>query len=72
MGGLLGPIHVIVLTIIFLALFITALVLIIKNEKNSLKLIWIILIIILPVLGSLIYIFKHLFTRNLKQDQSLG
>ncbi len=64
MGGLLGPVQVIVLTLIFLVLFISALVLIIKNERDSLKVVWIILIIILPILGSLIYILKHLLTRK--------
>jgi len=64
MGGLLGPVHIIVLTVIFLILFISALVLIIKNERGGLKVVWIILIIILPILGSLIYILNHLLTRK--------
>lgn len=64
MGGLLGPGHVIVLTVVFLVLFISSLVLIIKNEDEILKVVWIILIIILPVLGSMIYILKHMLTRK--------
>jgi uncharacterized membrane protein YhaH (DUF805 family) len=64
MGGLLGPVQVIILTIIFLVLFITSLVLIIKNERDILKVVWIILIIILPILGSLIYILKYLLTKK--------
>jgi len=64
MSGLIGPVQVIILSIIFLVLFITALVLILKKERDYLKIIWIVLIIIFPIIGSIIYILYYLLSKR--------
>ena len=59
MGGIIGPPGIMTAGIIFLALFITALILILKNEKDSAKPLWILVILLVPIVGALIYLLKY-------------
>ncbi|MFO7851313.1 MAG: hypothetical protein ACQERS_06695 [Bacteroidota bacterium] len=63
LGGVLGPVGVILLVVVFLVLFISALILILKNEKGWQQIVWIIIILILPIVGAGIYLLKHAIER---------
>jgi predicted membrane channel-forming protein YqfA (hemolysin III family) len=67
MSGILSPIHVFILLALHLILFVTALVLILKHEKGYLQLLWIILTLVFPVLGALIYLLRFFVQRNRKR-----
>ena len=59
MGGMIGPIGVIILGIIYLILIIAAIYFILKEETNLARAVWIIIVLIFPIVGALIYIAKH-------------
>ncbi len=59
MGGMFGPFATLTGGIVFLALFIIALVLILKNEQDAAKPLWILVIVFVPILGALIYLLKY-------------
>lgn len=62
--GLVGPTRIIIGTIIYLLLTISSLYLILKNEKKLFIFFWILLILFIPFLGSIIYLFKHFINRK--------
>jgi len=64
MSGLAGPFGILSAGILFLALFIIALILILKNEKEAAKPLWILVILLVPIVGALIYLLKHAMYRS--------
>ncbi len=64
---LLSPFETIILIITLITFIVFSLVLVFKKEpKQSLKIIWLLLIILIPVLGSLIYYIKVLVDSTIK------
>lgn len=59
MGGIVGPTGILLVGIIFLVLFIIALILILKNEKDAALPIWILVILLVPIVGAVIYLIKY-------------
>lgn len=59
MGGIVGPAGILLVGIIFLVLFIIALILILKNEKDAALPIWILVILLVPIVGAVIYLIKY-------------
>lgn len=57
--GMIGPIEKVVFSILLSALFIYTLYLIIKNEAGANVFAWILAVLVLPILGSGIYLWKH-------------
>jgi hypothetical protein len=68
--GIIGPIGIIVLLSIYFLLTITALYFVVKNEKSLFLFFWIILILFIPLLGSIIYIGKHYLEKNSAHNKS--
>jgi len=58
--GIIGPITIITFGIVFLIQFVFALFLISKYEKSWNYFIWLLVIIFLPIIGSLAYFMKSL------------
>ncbi len=56
----LGPIAVLIIGALYLGLLISALYLILKNEKGLMLAFWLIVILAVPFVGSLLYLAKHL------------
>lgn len=55
-----GPMGVLVLGALYLGLLLSALYLILKNEKGLMLAFWLIVVLALPFVGSLLYLAKHL------------
>lgn len=56
-----NPIILIIIALLAIALFVTSLIFIFKNEQKSLfKLLWTLFVIFVPIIGSIIYIIKYL------------
>ena len=62
--GVIGPIEVIILGIIYFSITITALYLVIRKEKSLAVFVWILAILIFPLLGSIIYLIKYFSNKN--------
>jgi hypothetical protein len=59
LGGIIGPIGVLVLGICYALLTIISLYLVVKSEKSLSLFLWILLILVFPIIGSLIYLARH-------------
>jgi hypothetical protein len=57
--GIIGPLEIIGLLIIYFLVTISSLYLVVKNEKSLFIFFWILIIIFIPIFGSIIYIGKH-------------
>ncbi|MGY0391474.1 PLDc N-terminal domain-containing protein [Bizionia sp. KMM 8389] len=58
---IISPTILVVVTLLIIALFITSLVFVFKNEQQPIfKLLWTLFIVFVPVLGSIIYILKYI------------
>mgnify|MGYP006288807715 CR=1 FL=1 len=64
MGGIVGPAGMLLVGIVFLVLFIIALILILKNEKDAALPLWILVILLIPILGAVIYLIKYAMDRS--------
>ena len=62
--GIIHPSDIIVGAIIYLLITITALYLIIKNEKSYFIFLWILLSLFIPVIGGLLYIAKFFILKK--------
>lgn len=63
---------IIVIALLTVVIFVTALVSIVKNEfKNNDKLIWLLVVLFLPFLGSILYFIIGRKTRILKNEDDL-
>lgn len=62
--GIVGPFQVLLIAGAYLALLIAALILVFKNEKGWLALIWAAIVLLMPFLGSLVYLLKHFVNAN--------
>lgn len=59
LGGIIGPTGVLILGICYVLLTITALYLVVKREKSLSLFLWILLILVFPFIGSLIYMGRY-------------
>jgi uncharacterized membrane protein YhaH (DUF805 family) len=50
--------------IIYLALIIVGIALILKNEKKLPRILWLMVVILFPYIGSVIYLLKYLLTKR--------
>ena len=66
---MIGPFEIITTLTVVLSLFFSSLFLVSKNEKGKTYFIWLLLIIFLPILGSLCYLIKHL--TNLPSNKTI-
>lgn len=64
MGGIISPIGILFLIIVYLALFISSLLLILKNEDGFLKLLWVVVVFLFPFIGSIIYIASFFISKK--------
>lgn len=64
MRGVLTPYHIILFSVLFLIVFFYSIILILKNEKKIRIPIWILITLIFPFVGSIIYIFKYFIGRK--------
>ncbi len=62
--GIMGPTGVIGVSMVYALITLTALYFVIKNEKSTSLFIWILLILLFPVIGGLIYLAKHFLNRK--------
>jgi hypothetical protein len=70
---MIGPFEIITTLTIILSLFFSSLFLVSKYEKGNTYFIWLLLIIFLPILGSLCYLVKHLTNLpNNKREESIN
>jgi len=67
MSGILSPIHVFILLMLYFILFVTALVLILKHEKGYMQVLWVAVALIFPVFGALIYLARFFMHRGRKK-----
>ncbi|MFW5759659.1 MAG: PLDc N-terminal domain-containing protein [Cyclobacteriaceae bacterium] len=65
---ILGPFGVIFILLIYLSLTLSALFIMFKKEQSYELFLWFLVIVFLPFIGSLLYLFKHIVnsktTRN--------
>lgn len=59
MSGVVGPLQILLIAGIYIIVIIYSLIMVLKNERGSLKVIWILVIMLLPFIGSVLYLFKH-------------
>lgn len=70
---MIGPFEIITTLAIVISLFFSSLFLISKYEKGKTYFIWLLLIIFLPIIGSLCYLIKHLMNLpNNKREESIN
>jgi uncharacterized membrane protein len=70
---MIGPFEIITTLAIVISLFFSSLFLISKYERGKTYFIWLLLIIFLPILGSLSYLIKHLINLpNNKRAESIN
>lgn len=62
--GMIGSIEKVIFSILLSALFIYTLYLIIKNESGANVFAWILAVLVLPILGSGIYLWKHFSSKK--------
>jgi len=61
---MIWPYQILIFLGIVVALFFVSLFLIFKKEKEANFLVWLLLIVLLPVIGSVAYILKYFTTKN--------
>lgn len=67
--GILTPFKIITYSVIYLAFLAYSLYLALKNESKYLLVLWVLIILFIPFIGSIMYILKyHLNKRKLKID----
>jgi hypothetical protein len=64
MGGIVGPFGVLILIILLISLLITSIYYIIKTEKDPYRIIWILVVLFLPFIGSIIYLASYSIKKN--------
>ncbi len=64
MAFIAGPFGILTGGIVFLVLFIIALILILKHEKDAAKPLWILVILLVPIVGALVYLLKYAMDRK--------
>jgi hypothetical protein len=69
MGGIISPVELLLIIAFYLALVITAIYLVMKNERNYHQPLWVMIILLFPFFGSLIYLARHFLTRPSKNYQ---
>ena len=59
----------IVILIVYIILIVFAIALILKNEKKYQRILWLIVVILFPYIGSVIYLLKYFLTQrnNMRQ-----
>ncbi|UMB60414.1 hypothetical protein MHL31_15185 [Lutibacter sp. A80] len=57
---MIGPFEIIAVLAVIVSLFFSSLYLVSRHEKGRNYFIWLLLIIFLPILGSVCYLVKHL------------
>lgn len=62
--GIVRPVDIFVGGIVYLLVTISALYLIMKNEKSYLLFLWVLFSIFIPVIGGGVYIVKFLLTKK--------
>ncbi|MCO6175207.1 PLDc N-terminal domain-containing protein [Flavobacterium sp. NRK F10] len=67
--GIINPSDIVVGSIVYLLTTITALVLVLKNEKSTFIFFWILLLLFLPFLGSVFYILKYFINKKVLQNK---
>lgn len=64
MGGIIGPVGIIVLLVVYLLLTAVAVIQVFRNEKGLVMFIWLAIIFMVPFLGPVLYIAKYLIERQ--------
>ncbi|MCG6190220.1 MULTISPECIES: PLDc N-terminal domain-containing protein [Maribellus] len=64
MEKITGSSQNIVVFVIYLVLIILAIALILKNEKKTHRVLWLMVVILFPYIGSVIYLLKYLLTKR--------
>lgn len=64
MENVTGSSQNIVILVIYLILIILAIALILKNEKKTPRILWLMVVILFPYIGSVIYLMKYLLTKR--------
>ena len=67
-SGIIGPAGIIAMGTFYLLLLIPSLFMIIRNEKNMDIFMWILIAVVLPFAGSILYFSKYLIHRLKKTD----
>jgi hypothetical protein len=67
MNKILSSPQNIVVFIIYLVLIVLAISLILKNEKKQYRILWLMIVILFPYIGSVIYLLKFLLTLQNKR-----
>lgn len=62
--GILGPVGVIITSIVYFGITLSALYLILKNEKKNSFFLWLFLLFFVPFLGAVIYILRFLINKK--------
>ena len=60
MAAILSPIHLLIIIVLYLVVLIASIYLILKNEKGYLTILWIVIVLAFPFIGSIIYLAKSL------------
>jgi hypothetical protein len=66
MGGIIGPIGILVILFVYLALTVISVIQTFRNEKGLALFIWLAVIFMVPFLGAILYITKYLVLRQTK------
>ena len=66
--SIIGPIAILILGIFYVLLILSSLYLVVKHEKGLSIFLWILLVLIFPFMGSLIYLGKHFITNPASKD----
>lgn len=61
-GGIIGPTGVVILITLYALLFLSSMYLVVKHEKSLSLFLWILVILIFPFIGSLIYLGRYFIT----------
>lgn len=69
--GIIHPSDIIIGTIVYLFITILALYLILKNEKSYFIFLWVLLSLLVPFIGSVIYIAKHFINKKLIKNKQV-
>lgn len=72
MLSLISPLQVISIATLLLVMITTSLVIASKNEHRFKFLIWAILIVVLPIIGSASYLIKHYTSKNTKTNNAFS
>lgn len=62
--GILTPVKLIVFGAIYIFLTIYSLYLVLKNEINITQVLWVLMILLIPYICSILYVWKYLLERR--------